>query len=79
MPVRIFLSSTLRDYVSDYDPLEGLELAVDRETSIAQLCQRIRIPLNSIKIVMVNAKRQPLEYVLKGDERVAIFPPVGGG
>ena len=77
--MRIFLSSTLRDYVSDYDPLEGLELAVDREISIAELCQMIRIPLDSVKIVMVNGMRQSLEYVLKGDERVAIFPPVGGG
>jgi molybdopterin converting factor small subunit len=79
MPVKIFLSSTLRDYAFDYDPLKGFELAVDRGTSIAELCRMIRIPLDSLKIVMVNGRRQPLEYVLKGDERVALFPPVGGG
>ena len=79
MPLRVLLSSTLRDHVPDYNPLEGLELTIDGGMSVAELCQQIRVPMDSIKLVMVNGKRQPFDYFLKGDERVALFPPVGGG
>lgn len=79
MSLRVFLSSTLRAYVPDYDPLEGLELATDGEMSVAELCRQIKVPVDRIKIVMVNGKRQPFDYALKGGERVALFPPVGGG
>ncbi|MFO7737602.1 MAG: MoaD/ThiS family protein [Desulfatiglandaceae bacterium] len=79
MRLRVFLSSTLRAYVPDYDPLEGVELAIEGKMSIAALCRQIKVPVDRIKLIMVNGKRQPFDYALKGGERVALFPPVGGG
>jgi molybdopterin converting factor small subunit len=79
MRLRVFLSSTLRAYVPDYDPLEGVELEIEGKMSIAALCRQIKVPVDRIKLVMVNGKRQPFDYALKGGERVALFPPVGGG
>ena len=79
MPLTVFLSSTLRKYVPEYDPINGMSLKVDREMTVAELCEHMTIPPDRIKIVMVNGKSESLDYLLKGDERVGLFPPVGGG
>ncbi len=46
---------------------------------MAQLCRLLHIPADNIKMVMVNGKGRPMDFLLRGDERVGIFPPVGGG
>ena len=79
MPLKILLSSTLRTYLSDYDTLKGIDFVVDGEITVAELCRRFNIPADKVKIVMVNGRSVSLDYVLKGDERVGLFPPVGGG
>ena len=56
-----------------------MELAVDGEKTVADVCMKINIPADKIKVVMVNGKSESLDYVLAGDERVGLFPPVGGG
>ena len=79
MPLKIFLSSTLRKYQPTYDPLKGLEVTVDGKKTVVDVCTKINIPPDKIKVVMVKGKSESLDYVLAGDERVALFPPVGGG
>ncbi|MBW2545436.1 MAG: MoaD/ThiS family protein [Deltaproteobacteria bacterium] len=79
MPLKILLSSTLRKYPPGYDPVKGISFSVDMEITVEELCERINIPCDKIKIVMVNGKSKPMEHVLKGNERVGLFPPIGGG
>ena len=79
MPLEIFLSSTLRKYIPGYDPTKGMGLSLDKEITIAELCELINIPADQIKIIIVNGKNRSLDHTLKGDERVGLFPAVGGG
>jgi len=79
MALRVFLSSTLRQYVSGYNPSEGAEFSLNRKTTVSELCKLMDIPEEKIKIVMVNGKSESFDYELQGDERVGLFPPVGGG
>jgi len=79
MPLKILLSSTLRKYLPGYDPVKGISFSVDGEITVEELCERINIPCAKIKIVMVNGKSKSMEHVLKGNERVGLFPPIGGG
>jgi len=79
MPVTVFLSSTLRQYVPGYDPSEGALFLVDRKTTISELCRLIGIPEEKIKVIMVNGKDATVDHELNGDERVGLFPPIGGG
>jgi molybdopterin synthase sulfur carrier subunit len=79
MPVRVFLSSILRKHAPNYDAAQGLEVELKGETTVSDLCRRMNLPEDKIKLVMVNGKNESLSYRLKGDERVALFPPVGGG
>ena len=79
MPLKILLSSTLRKYFPDYDPLKGIDLVLDEKATVAEVCRQIKIPADKIKIVMINGKIEKLDYVIQGDERVGLFPPIGGG
>ena len=79
MTLRVFLSSTLRQYISGYDPSEGARFLVNRKTTVSELCKLMNIPEAKIKIVMVDGKSASFDYELQGDERIGLFPPVGGG
>ena len=79
MALKIFLSSTLRQYISGYNPSEGAEFLLNRKTTVSELCKLMNIPMAKIKIVMVNGKSESFDYELQGGERVGLFPPVGGG
>jgi sulfur carrier protein ThiS len=69
----------LRQYISGYEPSAGLEQHVEKGITIADLCQKLGIPIEKIKIVMVNGRKEDMNYIIQGDERLGFFPPVGGG
>ena len=79
MAVQIFLSSSLRKYVPDYNPATGVELVIRKGMTVADISRQLYIPTELIKIVMVDGIGKSLEYTLEGNERVGLFPPVGGG
>lgn len=79
MTVRFLLSTTLRKYLAGYNPAEGMDVDVRAGTTIEEVCQHMNIPVEHIKIVMVDGKSEGLDYALQGGERVGLFPPVGGG
>jgi len=79
MALQVFLSSTLRKHVSDYDPSRGIRIEVAVGTTVRDLCERLRVPGEEVKVIMVNGRSARSNKPLNGDERVALFPPVGGG
>ncbi|MDQ1334405.1 MAG: sulfur-carrier protein [Thermodesulfobacteriota bacterium] len=79
MSVNLFLSSTLRQYIPGYDPSEGVLFSVDRKTTVSDLCRLMQIPQDKIKIIMINGRNASFDDELRGDERVGLFPPIGGG
>ena len=80
MHILVKLSTTLRDLVPDYQPTPGLLLDdVPEGSTAADVAARLNIPASEIKIVMINARQSPLEQELHDGDRLALFPPVGGG
>lgn len=79
MTVTILLSSTLRGYVPRYNPASGVDMEVKKGTTVADLCFSLDVPVEKVKIVMVEGRQSEMSRNLNGDERVALFPPVGGG
>ena len=79
MPIKVLLSSTLRRSVSGYDPVKGINLTESREITVKDLCKKINVPVNKVKIVIIDGKIESTDYILKGNERVGLFPPLGGG
>jgi sulfur-carrier protein len=79
MALKVFLSSTLRKYHPGYEPAVGIDVQLEDGISVVALLRNLKIPQKSVKIVMVNGVSAPFDYRLEGNERVAFFPPVGGG
>jgi molybdopterin synthase sulfur carrier subunit len=79
MPLHIFLNATLRQYVPGYNPYEGLPLEVPPGTPVAQVLARLGLPEKEVTLIMVNGRRQEADYELQGEERLGLFPPIGGG
>ncbi len=79
MALKVFLSATLRQYLPDYDPGSGHDLAVPPGTTPREVARLLAIPAEEVKLIMVNGISVGWDAKLTGDERVAFFPPVGGG
>lgn len=81
MSIHIKLSTTLRQYVPDYDPLAGIDMEPDFSEKInpGLLADKLGLPRQEIKFIMINGKHQPLDTPLAQGDRLAYFPAVGGG
>lgn len=79
MALTVLLSSSLRTTVPGYDPVCGLTVDAVRGASVEEVCRTLGIDPAAVKIVMVDGRARPLDHRLEGNERIALFPPVGGG
>ncbi|MEA1968828.1 MAG: MoaD/ThiS family protein [Thermodesulfobacteriota bacterium] len=48
-------------------------------TTIDSLIAELGLPEEQVKLIFINGKKEEPGYVLKHNDRVSIFPPVGGG
>lgn len=48
-------------------------------TSFARLLKILAIPEDKARLLFINGKKAGLQSILNGNERIGIFPPVGGG
>ena len=60
-------------------PASAENYAIESGTSIRALLQQLDIPEDKAKLIFINGLKAELTTVLKGGERIGIFPPVGGG
>ncbi|MFW6126865.1 MAG: MoaD/ThiS family protein [Thermodesulfobacteriota bacterium] len=79
MPLQIFLNATLRDYIPGYDPYQGISLDIPPGTPVAAIISRLGLPAAKVTLIWVNGRRQSADFLLEGDERLGLFPPIGGG
>jgi len=79
MALTVLLAATLRKYIPGYDAAAGHTITIDQGTSVRDVAQRLLIPEHEVKLIMVNGVHGDWDTVLMGNERLALFPPVGGG
>jgi molybdopterin synthase sulfur carrier subunit len=79
MPLQIMLFATLRRFVPGFDPYQGLALDIPPGTTPAQIIRQLGLPPEDVTLILVDGVQQQPEYQLQGNERVALFPPIGGG
>jgi molybdopterin converting factor small subunit len=60
-------------------PASAENYAIEAGITVGSLLQQLDIPQDMIKIVFIDNVHAELTSILKGGERVGIFPPVGGG
>jgi sulfur carrier protein ThiS len=79
MPLQIFLNATLRQYIPGYDPYKGVSLEVPAGTTIARVIAQLSLPPKEVTLIMVDGRRREMDFALEGNERLGLFPPIGGG
>jgi len=62
-----------------YTPAGAEQYTIEPGMRLADLIGRLGIPLLQSKLIFVNGRKRDLDTILEGGERVAIFPPIGGG
>ncbi len=58
---------------------EKLMVDIDANTTISDVLKRYGIPPAQVSAALVDGRHRALDYCLQPGERVALFPPVGGG
>jgi len=73
--IQLKLNASLRRFAppaSDHYPIE-------KGLTIRRLIARLGISSEEVKLIFIDNAKASLDSVLGGGERVAIFPPIGGG
>lgn len=65
--------------LSQYLPKDKDCCEIPEETTVEKLMADLGIPADMVKLIFINGKRQDSTYQLRQDDRVGLFPPVGGG
>jgi molybdopterin converting factor small subunit len=52
---------------------------LDEGTTVEGMTERLSLPQKSVHLVLVNGRVCAVDYPLSNGDRVALFPPVGGG
>lgn len=73
--IDIKLYATLQKYT----PPSAGSYGVTPGITIRQLIDELQIPDGLVKLVFLDGRRVDLDAPLQGDQRVGLFPPVGGG
>ena len=79
MLVRVKLFATLGSHLADVPPGTPFNMELPDEATVQDLVATLELPAAEVKVVFVNGRARPLDYVLEHDDEVGIFPPVGGG
>ena len=73
--IQIKLFASLQKFMPD----SAENYAIEAGITVGELLRQLDIPPDMIKLVFINNVQAELTSLLKGGERVGIFPPVGGG
>ncbi len=79
MALQVLLAATLRRYVPGYDPATGVAMSLPHAGSVRDVARELQIPEEEVRVIMVNGLAATWETPLQPNDRVALFPPVGGG
>jgi molybdopterin converting factor small subunit len=73
--IQLELLMTLKQYQPDSHHAYPIGPGV----TVRELLERLKIPEYEVNLVFINGEKGNLNSSLKGGERVALFPPLGGG
>ena len=74
MRVLVSLYSGLRS-----DRFAEAEVELSEGAAVADLLDKLQIPLQDVGIVVVNARSGTFQQKLQADDRITLIPPIGGG
>jgi molybdopterin synthase sulfur carrier subunit len=79
MIIRVKLFTRLADYVPGVKSGEPFEVEVKNGATMADLIDQLKLPGKEAKLLFANGLAKSPDYLLKNNDEVGIFPPIGGG
>ena len=79
MQIEIRFFATLTSYADHEDVDSDGCLSIEGPATIRDALLRLGVPEQDIKLVFLNGVGASLDASLKDNDRVGIFPPIGGG
>lgn len=79
MRVHVKLFATLSRLVPGNTSGTLFEVQLPAGATVAALVSHLKLPVDEVKVVFVNGRARPADWVLNLDDEVGMFPPVGGG
>lgn len=79
MQIEVRLYATLRDYAPPGSNAGVFGMNVPGGSSLEELLALLNIPAAKVHMRMVNGVGVTDNHVLKENDRVGLFPPIGGG
>lgn len=79
MEIKLRLFGDLRKYLPGLGIGEVYNQVIESGATIKDVLLMLEIPLDRVKIIIVEGRAKDLDYVLNDSELVAVFPPIAGG
>jgi molybdopterin synthase sulfur carrier subunit len=80
MKVEVKLYASLARYLpADSRSHAPRTIEIEKETTIIQLLEHLKVPLKSVKLIFLNGIHAMGDEILNDGDRLGIFPPVAGG
>jgi molybdopterin converting factor small subunit len=79
MKKQVYITLKLFASLEKFTPDSADNYPVEPGTSVRKLIAGLKIPEEKAKLIFIDGVRDELDSILKGGERIGIFPPVGGG
>ncbi|MDD2315829.1 MAG: MoaD/ThiS family protein [Desulfobacterales bacterium] len=79
MKIQVHLYASLTRHLPD--EIRGKEpwIEVPEGASVRDLLVKWNVPIDQVKLVFINGIHAELDAVLKAEDRLGVFPPIGGG
>ena len=66
-------------FLKRYQPDSPDRYPINPGIPVRELLAQLKIPEYEVNLVFINGLKGNLDSILKGGERVGLFPPLGGG
>ncbi len=77
--MKVYVEVRLYASLKSKTPGASDQFPIDPGATVADVMAALEIPLESVKLIFINGVKGEPYSKLTGGERIAIFPPVGGG
>jgi len=75
----INISVKLFATLSKYTPDASDKYPVKTRSTVNDLVKQLKVPEKDLRLIFINNKKGKLTSILNDNDRVGLFPPIGGG
>jgi molybdopterin synthase sulfur carrier subunit len=79
MQIRVKLFATLGRHAVNGTPGAPFEVEVSDGATLDDVVKQLKLPREEVRVIFVNGRARSIDWPLKPDDEVGIFPLVAGG